>query len=157
MFSQEVISECFEATDSILFGAFSQLHPHLTDRRGASKTRSVKRALSRGDLLNKPSLQATSGLIAFRRGDLKVGSQLYEDAIREASEQNNPERAAKARLFYALEALRAKHPDAIHLAEAAFVACSAWKNSDFEMLQRRLQRAVEVYLSNRRNESQRSA
>ena len=84
---------------------------------------------------------ATAGLIHFRSGDPAQGRQLYELALRWASEHGDRRLAAKVALFLAYEEIRANTPVAAAASASGLMLSSEFKNADFDMLRERLQRA----------------
>jgi Tfp pilus assembly protein PilF len=81
----------------------------------ANKTEAAAKALAevRGDppISQRVALLATSGLIAFRSGDLLLGREKYLQAIRLAKENKLAIHRAIATIFLARESLRTGEPD----------------------------------------------
>ena len=88
---------------------------------------------------------ATSGLIAFRRGDLFTGRHLYEEAIDKALGASNKRLAAKGALFLAREELRAQGDAIVDTVKRALQLSSEYKNADFDMLRHKLEADVKQF------------
>ncbi len=84
----------------------------------------------------KPSFLATSGLVAFRKGHPHIGRELYTAAIESALQSGNKQVAAKAALFFAIEAIRADGSDSVPL-ERAIKLSRDFNTLDFKLLKNR--------------------
>jgi Tfp pilus assembly protein PilF len=70
------------------------------------------------------ALNATTGLLAFRRGDMQQGARLYEAAIAAAAARREHDQEISAKLYYARELFRWRDPSAPARLTEAFEAAN---------------------------------
>lgn len=85
-----------------------------------------------------PVWYATRGLIAFRAGDTPEGQRLYQEAIQLM--KDDPARQAFARMYWALEEIRAGTDSAHVLASEALAEARRQKDKEMIFLVKRLER-----------------
>jgi tetratricopeptide (TPR) repeat protein len=92
---------------------------------------------------NSPHFVANAGLIAYRMGELELGRQCYEAAIKLAKLASQSQTEALARLFFAREAILAGDPHSARIAEAAARVAKKQETTSVKVLWDRLRPQIE--------------
>jgi Tfp pilus assembly protein PilF len=87
---------------------------------------------------NRPSILATAGLLAYRRGDIERGRELYKKAITEAEAAHLPKHSAVAAIYFAMEELRAMSATATESYNLASIVSKGVFDKDVQLLLKHL-------------------
>jgi len=98
------------------------------------------------DNLDDATVEATFGLLAFRKGSLEDGRAYYENAIRRFQQAGSHELAGRAATYLALEEVRARTQNAPSAMKRALDLTKDNKRSDVAMKLEELQTKVKDWL-----------
>lgn len=115
--------------------AFARIN--LGDINGAKEVLSKVKRLSLSDQ-EWVSLQATRGLLAFRTGNVDVGRNLYSEARSKAQKMKDSRLFALASVFYAIEEISHKNPDANTVRSETLYVLQKERDPIFRILEHRL-------------------
>ncbi len=96
-----------------------------------------------------PHFVANTGLIAYRMGEIELGRQCYEAAIRLSKLARQSQTEALARLFFAREAILAGDPQCAKIAQAAARVAKKHETTSVKVLWDKLQPQIESGKQNR--------
>ncbi len=100
------------------------------------------------DEKEKVYAHATSGLIAFRRGQIAIGRALYKAAITNANKTTEKNLGVRAGIYYAREELRLNPPDAIQIRQQIIELVSKTSDEELKLIaQNQLPSEVELQSS----------
>ena len=115
--------------------AFARIN--LGDINGAKEVLSKVKRLSLSDQ-EWVSLQATRGLLAFRTGNVGAGRKLYSEARSKAQKMKDSRLFALASVFYAIEEISHKTPDANAVRSETLYVLQKERDPIFRILEHRL-------------------
>ena len=120
--------------------AFACINSGKIDEAKVALKRIDRRSISR---LQQAVFMATSGLLAFRTGNVSGGRKLYLDALNIAQKEKNEVIYALAASFYAIEELSVGGADCRRIASDALFALRKMDDSVSEVLVRRLRKIAD--------------
>jgi hypothetical protein len=102
------------------------------------------------DNLDHATLEATSGLLAFRQGLPDQGRDYYENAIKTFQRSGGAEFAGRAAVYLALEEVKARTPNSPLAVSRAFELTKDNKRADIAAKIDELQKSAEAWLKDKR-------
>lgn len=102
------------------------------------------------DSLEGATIEATFGLLAFRRGEFEQGRILYENAIKIFQHCSAPESVARAAVYLAIEEVRARTPNSTVAVKRALELTKDNKRADMKAKLDELENHVKAWLSEER-------